>query len=492
MITSSSSKKFDGLDQFNSGLGKTYGLLPFRFIHLDERRYLMTNEVGQYVILDRDTIVKFVKKEISPTSNIYNKLKANHFLIDSDSNVAIDLLALKYRTKYAPISNFTSLHMFVVTLRCEHSCPYCQVSRQSEDRVAFDMDTATADKALEFTFKSPSPQIKIEFQGGEPLLNFELIKYIVEKAEERNLLECRNLQFVIATNLALINDDILSFCLAHNVYISTSLDGPEDLHNLNRPKPGRNSYVLTIEGIKKVRSVLGPDKIAALMTTTKRSLPSVRDIIDEYIKQGFNSIFLRPLNPFGFAITTKAFYSYNEDEWINFYKTGLDYILNLNKQGLFFVEQYSALILNKMLTPFGTSFVDLQSPSGIGISCIVFNYDGDVYASDESRMLAEMGDKTFRLGSLHNDSYEDIMLADSLLDPLEQSIAESVPMCQDCGFQTFCGSAPVYHYATQGDFVGHKVFSGFCKKNMSIFRYLITKMEDDDKAKEILMRWIRI
>lgn len=45
----------------------------------------------------------------------------------------------------------------------------------------------TAEKALALVFRSPSPGIKIEFQGGEPLLNFPLIRYVVERAEAWNL-----------------------------------------------------------------------------------------------------------------------------------------------------------------------------------------------------------------------------------------------------------------------------------------------------------------
>jgi uncharacterized protein len=142
------------------------------------------------------------------------------------------------------------LHMFVVSLRCNHTCKYCQVSRQSEDRAAFDMTEEIADRAIDFTFRSPSRSIKIEFQGGEPLLNFPLIKYIVVKAKERNLVERRNLAFVVTTNLSPITDEILAFCQEHDIYISCSLDGPEDLHNANRPKEGNNSYRLTLEGIR--------------------------------------------------------------------------------------------------------------------------------------------------------------------------------------------------------------------------------------------------
>lgn len=484
--------RFKERDYYKSTLGESYKLLPFRFINLYGNQYVLTNEVGEYVVLNRNTLESFVKKMLPSDSEDYNNLKSKHFLLDSNSNVPIELLALKYRTKSFPISHFTSLHMFVVTLRCEHSCPYCQVSRQSDDRLSYDMSQETADRAIDFTFQSPSPYIKIEFQGGEPLLNFELIQYIVLKAEERNKVECRHLQFVIATNLALINEGILSFCLEHDIYISTSLDGPKELHNLNRPRPGKNSYELAIEGINKVRSILGPDKVSALMTTTNRSLKLVKEIIDEYLSQNFYSIFLRPLSPYGFAIKTKAFYSYQTEEWLNFYKTGLDYIIEINRNGIFFIEQYAAVIISKMLSPLGNTYVDLQSPAGIGINCIVFNYDGDVYASDESRMLAEMGDKTFCLGSLHTESYKDIMLSNSLLDPIEQSIVESAPMCNNCGFMPYCGSDPVYHHATQGDYLGNKTISGFCMKNMSIFRHLISLMEQDKKVKDIFRSWIRV
>jgi sulfatase maturation enzyme AslB (radical SAM superfamily) len=49
------------------------------------------------------------------------------------------------------------------------------------------MTQEMADKGLDFVFRSPSQALKIEFQGGEPLLNFEMVKYIVLEAKKRNL-----------------------------------------------------------------------------------------------------------------------------------------------------------------------------------------------------------------------------------------------------------------------------------------------------------------
>jgi radical SAM protein with 4Fe4S-binding SPASM domain len=198
---------------------------------------------------------------------------------------------------------------------------------------------------------------------------------------------------------------------------------------------------------------------------------------------------LRPLSPYGFAIKTKTHAAYNTEEWLKFYFEGLDYVIKLNKGGQSFVESYAATILTKMLTPFDTGYVDLMSPAGIGISAIVYNYDGDVHASDESRMLAEMGDNTFRLGNVHRNSYDEIFLSDSLLNPLEESFASSVPMCTDCAFEPYCGADPVFHHVTQGDFVGRKPLSAFCERNMTIFRKLINLMEADEGTKRIFRRW---
>ena len=481
--------KFHPLSFYEEPLKSGYKLLPFRFSRLENDEYVISNLVGQFVVMNRDCLEKFVRHSLAHDNVIYAELKSKHFLIDSDSTVALDLLALKLRTKLNGLSRFTGLHIFVVTLRCEHSCPYCQVSRQSDDKLAYDMSPQTAERALQMVFRSPSPNIKIEFQGGEPLLNFDRIKSIVLRAKEINLTEDRSLQFVIATNLAIVTDEILYFCRDHQILISTSLDGPEKLHNKNRPRPGRDSYQRAIKGIERSRAVLGHDRVSALMTTTRDSLHQVKEIIDEYVKLNFDGIFLRALSPYGFAIKTKQFTTYDRDTWFQFYKAGLDYIIKLNQEGLHFVEHYAAMVLTKMLTPFNPGYVDLASPSGIGISVLIYNYDGDVYASDESRMLAEMGDKTFCLGNLESNSYEEIMLSDNLLDPIEQSFASSAPMCSDCAFEPYCGADPVYHHATQNDYVGRKPESDFCHRNMDIFKDLIRRYQNNPETAEIFHRW---
>lgn len=181
--------------------------------------------------------------------------------------------------------------------------------------------------------------------------------------------------------------------------------------------------------------------------------------------------------------------SYDAGRWLEFYKEGLAYILELSKAGIPFIEQYTALVLKKMLTSEDPGYVDLMNPAGIGIAAIVFNYDGAVYASDESRMLAEMGDESFKLGNLLTDSYEQIILSDRLLDALDESFTLSAPMCSECAFEPFCGADPVYHHAMYKDVLGRKAESPFCQRNMAIFKHLIELMRNDRQTRDIFMEW---
>lgn len=463
-------------------------LLPFRFERAG-RRVLITNAVGEHLFVSAEEFAQLTENRLPQDSELVRRLRAKQIIKQPDEWTPLELLGLKARTRYRRLPDSTGLHIFVVSLRCEHSCPYCQVSRQSQDKARYDMSIETAQRALELTFQSPSPRLKIEFQGGEPLLNFGLISDVIERAERMNAHEGRDLVFVIATNLALLDDAVLEFCAPRDVYFSTSLDGPADLHNRNRPRPGRDSFERAVEGIRRVREELGAHRVSALMTTTRASLDRSREIIDTYVEHGLSEIFLRPLSPYGFAVKTKSYSAYDTDRWLAFYEQGLDYVIALNRRGIAFSERLAGIALKKMLTNEDPGYVDLTSPSGIGIGALVYNYDGDVYASDEGRMLAEMGDAKFRLGNVHSDSYGDVMLSEALLDPLETSFSPSVPMCSDCAFEPWCGSDPVFHYATTGDFVGRKPESAFCQRNMGVFRLLLDRYEADPETRALFLDW---
>jgi His-Xaa-Ser system radical SAM maturase HxsB len=465
-------------------------LLPFQFTRLDGQE-LLVNEAGEFLFAPEGTVQRLAERQIDSASTLYKDLKAKHFLYDDASSPLLDVLATKIRTKYEYLSGGTKLHIFVVTLRCEHSCQYCQVSRQTSAKGEFDMSRETANASIALMMKSPSPHVTLELQGGEPLLAFDVIQYIVPRAKEEARAHGKTLNIVVTTNLAVATDDMLTYFRDEGVRVSTSLDGPAVLHNKNRPRPGNDSYERAIDGIERGRAILGHDNVAALMTTTSASLEYVTEIIDEYVRRDFHTIFLRPISPYGFAIKSQAKTGYEMERFLGFYKKGLEHILEINRSGYRLSEIYTQLLLSKILTPHGTGYVDLQSPAGAAWNVLVYNYDGDVFASDESRMLAEMKDWTFRLGNVHRDTRHSLFTSEPALRMFEASCNQSLLGCSDCAFQSYCGADPIYHHATQGDMYGHRPTSGFCQRNMEVIKHLFALVKEDDPiTMGIFWSWI--
>jgi His-Xaa-Ser system radical SAM maturase HxsB len=484
------SRKFKDPGAYHPNPDGRYYLLPFRFHRLTNGREVLVNEVGDYLIVPSGTAHRIARHAVKPTETLYGDLLSSFFISETPIPALIDVLATRYRTKKAFLDSFTALHIFVLTLRCNHSCHYCQVSRVTENRTAFDMGYAEMDLAIDHLFRSPAPAITMEFQGGEPLLAFPLLRYAVERALELNQIHQKELNFVICTNLTVLTDDVLAFCRTHRILLSTSLDGPAFIHNANRPKTGVGSYQLVIEGLQQAREWLGVDQVSALMTTSLLSLDYPIEIIDSYLENQFSNIFLRPISPFGFAVKNQAKNRYETQKFIQFYQKALQYILTINQQGGFFAEDYSTILLQKMLTPFTPGYVDLQSPAGLVTSVVVYNYDGYVYASDEARMLAEKRDYTFRLGHVRQ-SYDQLFLGPLARSFTDHGINETMAGCSDCGFQSYCGADPVLHHATQGDMIGHKAFSSFCQKNMALLDHLFTTLDEGGTAVETIFRsWV--
>ncbi|MGB8993067.1 MAG: His-Xaa-Ser system radical SAM maturase HxsB [Desulfobaccales bacterium] len=470
-----------------------YIILPFRFASFPPHRMIVINEVGEYLFLNHPDFEKLINYRLDPCSPLFLDLKGKHIITDTAITPLINLLATKYRTKREFLNNFTSLHMVVVTLRCNQSCRYCHASSQPIDQTQWDMTRETAINVAQMIMNTPSPIVKIEFQGGEPLLNLEVIKTIVKKAKNLNRGK-KDLSFVICTNLILIDGATLRYIKREGIDISTSLDGPRAIHDRNRTmRSGGGSYDHFIRNLQLSRNILGHDQVNALMTATRESLPRFREIIDEYIVLGFSNIFLRHINPYGYARSDllKKSFVYPMDDFLEAYKDALLYIVKLNLLGTPFVEGFAAILLSRILTPFSTGFVDLQSPTGAGINGVIYDYNGDVYPCDEARMLAKMGDRRFYMGNVNRDSYLTIFKSKVLQELIEVSCVETLPGCHSCAFQTYCGADPVRNYALQGNLVGHRPTSDFCQKHKAIISFLLELLDRGDQdMMDVFWSWI--
>jgi len=451
---------------------------------------LLTHDGGEFAVIGPADFDALIRGDLPPASAVYLELESKTFLTHGPDSMTLRVRASQWRTKKAFLEAGPKLHIFVPTLRCNQSCGYCQASRADSAASGVDMSQDVASRAIDIMLASPSKSVTMEFQGGEPLLAFDLVKWMTEETATRAVIANKSVNFVICTNLTLLTNEHLELFRAHNIAVSTSIDGPADLHNRNRAMRGTATHDVVVNNIRRCHEVLGEGSVSALMTTTVHSLGRAREIIDEYVALGMTSIFLRELNPYGYAAKSEKALGYDTAAFIEFFRDAVNYIIELNRRGTTFSENFTALLLRKILTPFGVGFVDLQSPTGEGFGVVLYNHDGGVYASDESRMLAEMGDETFRLGSVEA-TYQDLFFGDTMQLIAAAGCAEALPGCSDCVFVPYCGADPVRHYRTQGDLIGHRPSSSFCRKHKAIFEFIFDLLVNGSpETREILLSWI--
>lgn len=477
--------------RYGANSNTMYTLLPFRFLPKGDG-VLLVNFVGDYKIISSTDFSRLLSGEMQASETLFHDLQGMHVISSGDVATDLEILATRYRSKKAYLNDFTSLHMVVTTLRCNQQCKYCHATAKKEEdsRSSFDMTPEIAVKTARMIMRTPSPVIKVEFQGGDSSLNMPIVRTIVEEVDRLNAEAKKDVGYVICTNLLQVDSEQLDFLRAHDFAVSISLDGPKAIHDANRVDcGGAGTYGRVITNIGKAREYVGYDNVGALMTGAKTSIGHFPEIVDEYIRQGFDHIVFRALNPYGRCITNWDEIGYPIDEFIESYKEGMRHILELNKKGVRIVEGYSRLLLSRMLTSYPTGYVDLQSPAGAGISGAIYDYDGRIYACDEGRMLSEMGDEKLFLGTV-DDDYRQVFDGDVIHEIVRSSIVETIPMCHDCAYRIWCGADPARHYATQHDFVGHKAKSDFCKRHRAIFDFLIDMLERDPEARSILFSWI--
>ena len=149
-----------------------------------------------------------------------------------------------------------------------------------------------------------------------------------------------------------------------------------------------------------------------------------------------------------------------KDDYLEFYTTAVDYMLDLNRQGIQVLERYAGIFLTKILTDTDPNFLDIRSPCGAGIGQLAYNYDGTIFTCDEGRMLAASGDAAFQIGTLPSARYRDLMKHETVRALALASNLDTQPDCVNCVYRPYCGICPVYNYATQGSIHGRMRDSG--------------------------------
>jgi uncharacterized protein len=468
----------------------------YRFRQLGDE-YLLTTDDGSFAFLGKDDFVAFAEGRLDSLSDAYRGLCSSN-LIKDDGKINVQKAIEKYRAKKSfLLRGGPCLHIIVVTLRCNQKCVYCHASAQDMNKTEADMTIETADKVLDMIFQTTNDYVDIEFQGGEPLVNWSVVKYVIEEAEKRNEKAGKKLEFKLVSNFSLMDEEKYDFLVGHKVSLSTSLDGPADIHNANRPLLGGDSHAHVAKWIKrfnndyeKLRETGYIWRMSSLMTISRRALPKYKELIDEYVSLGFVNIFLRPLDGFGFSKSSWDKIGYTPEEFIEFYKKSLDYILEINKSGLVFEERFARFFMIKIMTDYDPGMLDLRSPCGAGIGQLAYNYNGDIYTCDEGRMVSMMDDDSFKIGDVFSSSYEDVVSDPVVKSLCSASCLEGLAGCSDCAYLPYCGTCPIVNYAEQGNIFGQMPSNSRCKINKAVLDYLFEKLHDKENVK-VFESWLK-
>lgn len=456
----------------------------FNFTNFDGD-YLLTNDFGEYLFLSEGDFKKTVTGKAEEDDELVQKLvDSGMAYLGSDIEYSFERMK-RLRLVKSYLNQATSLHIFVVTTACNMHCVYCQANNGVKDSNLM-MTEKTAEKAVDIALQSPEKELTFEFQGGEPLINFPVIRHIVEYAEVMNI--GHTINYSLATNLSLINVTILDFLAEHHFSISTSMDGGREVHNQNRKfLDGNGSYdtlCRKLEIINRRNLIVG-----AIETTTKASLPYAEDILKTYQNMGFHNIFIRPLTPLGRAHNYWNEIGYTAGEFLNFYHTALLELLRINRAGYFLAENHASMLMKK-INGISLNYMELRSPCGASLGQLAYYADGNIYTCDEGRMLGEMGDNSFLLGNVFQSDYNSVINNVLCKTVCCSSVLESIPSCCDCVYQPYCGVCPVVTYATEGDILEKHPRSYKCEIYSGIFRMVFSILKGNDKQDSaILNSW---
>ncbi len=462
---------------------------PFYYRVLNGK-YLITNDSGKYLEIEEEDFKRFTRGEVDPKSPLGVELQTRGFLREW---MDFQALSKDWAQRNAFLSAGTGLHIIVVTLRCNQKCVYCQVTSVGMNETSTDMTEGTASQVVRRIFESPNPSITIEFQGGEPLVNWPIVRYVVEAARKINKTAKKNLMIGLVSNLSLMDDEKIEFLLKNNVTFCTSLDGPASVHEENRKWLGGTAHgeVTRWWNVIMEKTKRKKYRIDALTTITRLSLSHPKEIIDEYLSLGARGIYLRYLSPLGFALKTWEKIGYTSDEYLAFYKTAMDYIIEINlkdKKKPFF-ENMAKQFLTKILLGEDPNNMDVRNPCGAGIGQVAYNFDGAIYTCDEGRMLSRMKDESFRIGHVKEGGFTDYMRHPAVRSLIASSSLEGQPQCSTCVYKPYDGVCPIYNYVTEGDIVSRMHSNHRCHIHMGILDYLFEKMRDPE-IKAVFERWV--
>ncbi|UCG95419.1 MAG: His-Xaa-Ser system radical SAM maturase HxsB [archaeon] len=472
---------------FPQTVKENYTLNFYRNFSFGRDKTLLTTDHGAWVLLDDQEYQTLRSHKVHENPQLFGLLKERGIVVTEES---FEKLAKDYRERFYFLFSAPTLHIIVPTFRCNMNCVYCHSVAKPVEEGGFDMNEDTAKSVVDFILKTPPNFLSMEFQGGECLLNFEIVKFIIEYAEKEAQKKNKKLGFKLVTNLAVMNEEILEFLKKHNIVgICTSFDGPKEVHDKNRRYFNQSgTYDDVVYWIKRINKEFGKYfSLGSVSTVTRHSLKYPKEIVDEYYKLGFRSIWPRFMNNLGYANQKWEDIGYTADEFLKFYREILGYIMKMNRKNKWMVEGYSYYFGEKILNRYDTGNVDLRSPCGAGIGQLTYDHEGDIFTCDEAKVLGE----EFKIGNVKENNLKEVI--ENPVTVSMMNISSKLPLiCDKCAFSPYCAVCPVNFYVTQKNIVPKLSNEFRCKIYKEIIKTLFKKILFSEEERNIIIKWLNL
>lgn len=242
---------------------------------------------------DKSTIVASLKNEYSVEAieETYEEIMQ---LVEDGILSLTEEISTGEITYPKPVIKAMCLH---ISHDCDLRCKYCFASQGDFHGDRLLMSEETGRKALEFLVENSGNRrnLEVDFFGGEPLMNFDVVKTLTLYGQELNEKYDKNIRFTITTNGLLLDDEKIDFINEHMVNVVMSLDGREQVHDRMRPTVnGKGSYEIVKNNFKRLLEKRGDKDSYIRGTFTKYNLDFDEDVL-HYFDEGFQSVSMEPV-----------------------------------------------------------------------------------------------------------------------------------------------------------------------------------------------------
>ena len=381
------------------------------------------------------------REEIGECYDEITELKDDGKLFSPDTFAPI---SNKLKEKTSGVVKALCLH---VAHTCNLNCAYCFASQGKYSGERAVMSEEVGKRALDFLIENSGTRhnLEVDFFGGEPLMNFDVVKNLVAYAREREKETGKNFRFTLTTNGVLIDDDVIDFANREMSNVVLSLDGRKEIHDEFRVDyAGKGSFDKIVPKFQKLVEARGGKDYYMRGTFTHRNPDFVNDI-RTMLDLGFDELSMEPVVC---APDDPAALNEKDLEMVmQQYEELASLMLERRRQGKPFTFYHYMIDLSG-----GPCIYKRVSGCGSGTEYMAVTPWGDLYPCHQF-----VGDEKFKLGDIYNG-----VTNTALQNEFKQCNVYAHPECNDCWAKLYCsGGCAANAYHATGKITG--IYENGCK-----------------------------